>query len=53
MIIETDAWWFITEAIETEALLTAEEVKEKNKGKIMIQSPTIDKLMECVVNFMA
>lgn len=38
MLIEADAWWFITDAINIEKELTAVEKTEKSKGKIFIES---------------
>jgi hypothetical protein len=42
MIIEADARRFITESIELEKQLTAEEAKEKSRGKIMLGSMQIE-----------
>jgi hypothetical protein len=39
MLIEADARRFVTEAIQTEKDLTAIEVKEKSRGRIVIDSP--------------
>lgn len=39
MLIESDARRFITEAIDTEKELTQLEVREKSKGRIVLDSP--------------
>lgn len=38
MLIEADARRFITDAIETEKELTQIEIKEKSRGRIVIDS---------------
>jgi hypothetical protein len=38
MLIEADARSFITEAIETEKELTAIEAREKNRGRIVVDT---------------
>ena len=43
MLIESDARRFITEAIETEKEITSAEIRERAKGKIMVESPEYNK----------
>jgi hypothetical protein len=43
MLIEKDARRFITSAIEIEKELSSQEVREKAKGKIMIDCPDFNK----------
>lgn len=43
MLIESDARRFITEAIETEKEITSSEVRERAKGKIMVDCPDYNK----------
>ena len=52
MLIESDARRFITEAIEIEKEITSSEVREKAKGKIILDSKeynnTRKKLVEII-----
>ena len=43
MLIESDARRFITEAIEIEKEITSSEVRERAKGKIMVDCPDYNK----------
>lgn len=43
MLIESDARRFITEAIEIEKEITSAEVRERAKGKIMVDCPDYNK----------
>ena len=43
MLIEQDARRFITEAIELEKTITSSEVRERAKGKIMVDCPDYNK----------
>jgi hypothetical protein len=43
MLIEQDARRYITEAIEIEKEITSAEVRERAKGKIMVDSPDYKK----------
>lgn len=43
MLIESDARRFITEAIEIEKEITSSEVRERAKGKIMVDCPEYNK----------
>ena len=43
MLIEQDARRYITEAIEVEKEITSAEVRERAKGKIMVDSPDYKK----------
>lgn len=43
MLIESDARRFITEAIETEKEILSAEVRERAKGKIMVDCPDYNK----------
>lgn len=43
MLIEQDARRFITEAIEVEKEITSQEVRERAKGKIIIDCPEYKK----------
>jgi hypothetical protein len=43
MLIEQDARRFITEAIELEKDIASTEVREKAKGKIMVECPDYNK----------
>lgn len=52
MIIEADARRHITDAIEVEKNLSAEEKKEKAKGKILLGNENIEKYCKKLVNLM-
>lgn len=43
MLIELDARRFINEAIEIEKVITSSEVRERAKGKIMVECPEYNK----------
>ena len=43
MLIEQDARRYITEAIEIEKEITSAEVRERAKGKIMVECPDYKK----------
>jgi hypothetical protein len=43
MLIESDARRFITQAIDTEKEITSAEVRERAKGKIMVDCPDYNK----------
>ena len=43
MLIESDARRFITEAIELEKEITSSEVRERAKGKLMVECPEYNK----------
>ena len=43
MFIESDARRFITQAIEIEKEISSEEIRQRAKGKIMVESPEFNK----------
>ena len=43
MLIESDARRFVTEAIEIDKEITSAEVRERAKGKIMVECPDYNK----------
>ncbi len=49
MLIEQDARRFITEAIELEKDITSTEVREKAKGKIMVECPDYNKNRQMLI----
>ena len=51
MLIEQDARRFITEAIEIEKDITSAEVRERAKGKIMVESPEYNKNRSKLIGF--
>lgn len=50
MLIEQDARRYITEAIETEKEITSAEVRERAKGKIMVECPDYNKNRSKLIN---
>ena len=51
MLIESDARMFITEAIELEKDIASAEVRERAKGKIMVDCPDYNKNRTKLVEF--
>jgi hypothetical protein len=51
MLIESDARRFITDAIEIEKDITSSEVRERAKGKIMVECPEYNKNRSKLIGF--
>ncbi len=51
MLIEQDARRFITEAIEVEKEITCSEVRERAKGKIMVETPDYNKNRQKLIGY--